>query len=41
MNALFKFPKLLKDVAGIIKIAKSIKDEGPKRIWVVPHKKLV
>ena len=29
VHALFKFPKLLEDVAGIIKIAKTIEADGP------------
>ena len=32
VDALFKFPKLSKDMAGINKIAKSLKADGPKKI---------
>jgi hypothetical protein len=31
VDALFKFPKLLEDMAGIIKIAKSIEADGLKK----------
>lgn len=37
MDALFKFPKLSKDMAGINKIAKSIEADGPKNKKVGRH----
>jgi hypothetical protein len=42
VDALFKFPKLLEDVTGIIKIAKGIEADGPKKnkSWVAPQNKV-
>ena len=41
VDALFKSPKFLKDVAGIIKIVRALKPMVPKRSWMVPHHKVV
>ena len=37
VDALFKFSNFFADVAGIIKIAKSIEVDGPKESRAVPH----
>jgi hypothetical protein len=40
VDAVFKFPKLLENVVGIMKIAKSIEADGQKKNQVAPRNKV-